>query len=51
VNPETQAIIDAVYDVSRDPGVFRNACLERARKFDISVFAERMKAVVHQALG
>jgi glycosyltransferase involved in cell wall biosynthesis len=50
VNPEIQAIIDAVYDVSRDPGSFRNACIDQAKKFDISVFAEKMKAVVHREL-
>ena len=50
VNPDTHAIIDAVYEVSRDPGSFQKACMDQAKKFDISVFAEKMKAVVQQKL-
>jgi hypothetical protein len=50
VNPRIQAITDAVYEVSRDPGSFRNACIDQAKRFDISVFAEKMKAVVTREL-
>jgi glycosyltransferase involved in cell wall biosynthesis len=47
VNPDLQAIVNAVNEVSKSPESFRNACLERAKKFDVSVFAEKMRDVVY----
>ncbi|MDD1700432.1 MAG: glycosyltransferase [Methanoregula sp.] len=48
VNPNPQAIIDAVREVSKDAESFRKACQERARLFDMAIFAEKMKAAVNQ---
>jgi hypothetical protein len=48
VNPDPRAIIDAVYEVSKAPESFQKACIAQAKKFDISVFTEKMKAVVKQ---
>ncbi len=48
VNPDPLAIINAVYEVSRAPESFQKACIAQAKKFDISVFTEKMKAVVKQ---
>jgi len=48
VNPDPLAIINAVHEVSRAPESFQKACRAQAKKFDISVFTEKMKAVVKQ---
>jgi glycosyltransferase involved in cell wall biosynthesis len=48
VNPDLPSIIDAVKEVSDDADSFRRACQARAQLFDISIFAEKMKAVVNQ---
>jgi glycosyltransferase involved in cell wall biosynthesis len=47
VNPDPQAIIHAIYEISKDPESFKNACKEQADRFDISVFTEKMKAAIN----
>ena len=39
-------IIKAVGQVSLDPGKFKSSCLERAKKFDVSVFLDGVKNIV-----
>lgn len=48
VNPNPAAIIHAVNEVSRSPESFHCACRDQAQKFDISVFAEKMRSRVRQ---
>jgi glycosyltransferase involved in cell wall biosynthesis len=40
------AIIDAIRTISRDPGSFRNACIERAAQFNLPIFHERIITAV-----
>jgi glycosyltransferase involved in cell wall biosynthesis len=46
VNPDPDSIIDAVSAVGTDPEKFRNACIARAKEFDISHFARLLKRAV-----
>lgn len=48
---DKQAVADAVTYVSRDPGRYREACLERAALFDISVFQNRIRSLVREISG
>jgi glycosyltransferase involved in cell wall biosynthesis len=48
VKPNLPDIIDAVQEVSKEADSFRKACQARARLFDISIFAEKMKEAVNQ---
>ncbi len=43
VEPEADDIARGVMEISKEPEKFREACMERARLFDESVFLERMK--------
>lgn len=51
VNPDLKSIIEAVQEVSDDADSFRKACQARAQMFDITIFAEKMRAVVNQKKG
>jgi glycosyltransferase involved in cell wall biosynthesis len=46
VRPDVDTIIDAISAVSTDPEKYRNACIARAKDFDISHFAELLKRAV-----
>jgi glycosyltransferase involved in cell wall biosynthesis len=54
VNPQTgmlvsasrESIVDAIRSVSRDPASFREACIARARQFDLPMFRERIITTV-----
>lgn len=44
VEPEVGKIVEAVREVSKAPERYREACVERAKKFDEKIFLERMRA-------
>jgi glycosyltransferase involved in cell wall biosynthesis len=46
VRPEVDAVINAITIVGADPEKYRNACIARAKEFDISHFAELLKCAV-----
>jgi len=48
VPPEEESIIKAVRAISKNPGLYRDACICRAQQFDISVFAEKLRKKVHE---
>jgi len=41
-----EAIISAVKEVSRNPGEYRDACLEQGKKFDVSIFLGKMDGLL-----
>lgn len=47
VPADISAITLAVEEVSRDPSKYGEACLTRAKQFDLSVFADRIRCVVN----
>jgi glycosyltransferase involved in cell wall biosynthesis len=47
VQPEREMIIDAVRQISENPAQYHDACIARAREFDISVFAEQLRKKVN----
>lgn len=50
VNADPGRIASAVRAVSADPERYREACLARARLFDLSVFADRIRRVVNDGV-
>ena len=46
VRPDVEAIIEALSVIGADPKKFRNACIARAKDFEISHFAELLKRAV-----
>jgi glycosyltransferase involved in cell wall biosynthesis len=49
VKPSQAIIINAVKTLSRNPESYKNACITRAREFDLAVFEERIKKAVNNA--
>ena len=49
VEPSQDIIIEAVKTVSRDPESYREACIARAREFDLPHFEEQIKKAVENA--
>jgi glycosyltransferase involved in cell wall biosynthesis len=47
VDPEVPSIVTAVRLISENPGQYQDACIARARAFDISVFAEQLRKKVN----
>jgi glycosyltransferase involved in cell wall biosynthesis len=43
VNPDASEIVNAVKIISREPSMFKEKCIENARKFDIYIFLGQMK--------
>ena len=50
VDADPERIASAVRAVSADPERYREACLARARLFDLSVFADRIRRVVNDGV-
>jgi glycosyltransferase involved in cell wall biosynthesis len=46
VKADVESIIKAVGSISKEPAVYKDACQERAKSFDKSVFIKRMKDVI-----
>jgi glycosyltransferase involved in cell wall biosynthesis len=47
---DTSSLIPALKAVSGDPSRYHDACLSRARKFDRTVFDEKIREMVHNVL-
>jgi glycosyltransferase involved in cell wall biosynthesis len=43
VEADVDEIVNAVREISKDPQKYKEACIERAKKFDVSMFVEIMK--------
>lgn len=50
VDADPEKIASAICAVSADPERYREACLARARLFDLSVFADRIRRVVNDGV-
>ncbi len=46
VQPDVESIIDAIRQVSRDPARYHDACIDRAKKFDVDIFREKICTLV-----
>jgi len=42
VQPERDIIVDAIRKISENPAQYHDACIARAREFDVSVFTEQL---------
>jgi len=49
VEPSQAIIINAVKTLTRNPESYKNACIARAREFDLPVFEEKIKKAVDNA--
>jgi glycosyltransferase involved in cell wall biosynthesis len=47
VEPKVPSIVTAVRQISENPAQYHDACIARARAFDISVFAEQLHKKVN----
>ena len=47
INADLHSAIEAVKFISREPESYRDACLEQAKRFDLSIFSEKIKNVVN----
>ena len=47
VEPSREAIIAAIKKISQNPASFREACIERAKQFDRSIFSEHINSAVN----
>ena len=48
VRPDVPSIVNAVPQISENPAQYHDACIARAREFDISVFAEQIRKKVNE---
>jgi glycosyltransferase involved in cell wall biosynthesis len=48
IDADSRAIVRAVKEVSRGLPKYREACIEQATKFDVSVFLSRMRAMIEE---
>jgi hypothetical protein len=48
VDPEVSSIVNGVKEISSDPHRYREACINRAREFDVSVMLQKMRAMLIQ---
>ncbi len=46
VEPDVESIVNAARKVSENPERYRQACLARAREFDIKIFKEKIHALI-----
>jgi glycosyltransferase involved in cell wall biosynthesis len=51
VEPSQVNIVNAIKTLSRDPESYRDACIARAREFDLPHFTERIKKTVDNAFS
>jgi glycosyltransferase involved in cell wall biosynthesis len=42
-------LVKAVKEISRDPEHYRDGCIERAKKFDVSIFQDRIRKSIENA--
>ena len=42
-------LVKAIKEISKDPGRFRETCMERAKEFDTSIFLDKMKKLISAA--
>ena len=48
VNPCIEEIVQALKLISANPGQYRDACIERAKKFDLPVFSENIRKIIFE---
>ena len=46
VQPTVDGIINAIREVSRNPARYHDACIERAKLFDVTIFRDKIRSVV-----
>jgi glycosyltransferase involved in cell wall biosynthesis len=46
VKPTKESIIQAIREVSKDPERYHDACIERAKLFDVAIFKEKICTIV-----
>jgi glycosyltransferase involved in cell wall biosynthesis len=51
VEPDTESIAIAVRRISKNPALYHDACIARAKEFDIVRFSESLKTAVIESNG
>jgi glycosyltransferase involved in cell wall biosynthesis len=51
VQPDVESIMNALQQVSKDPARYHDACIERAKKFDVAIFKEKIRTIVFKVLN
>jgi glycosyltransferase involved in cell wall biosynthesis len=46
VDPDVPSIVSAIKEVSSDPVKFKDACIKRAKEFDVSTMLRKMRAML-----
>ena len=46
VQPNVESVMNAIRQVSNDPAHYHDACIERAKTFDITIFKEKIRTMV-----
>jgi hypothetical protein len=49
VEADVESIVKAVGIISKEPEVYKDACQERVKSFDKSIFIRRMKEVIGES--
>jgi glycosyltransferase involved in cell wall biosynthesis len=49
VEPDVKHIIDGIRLIGQDPAKYKEACIERAKKFDIACFEENIRNIVSRS--
>jgi glycosyltransferase involved in cell wall biosynthesis len=51
VQPDVKNIINAIRQVSKDPARYHDACIKRAKTFDVAIFREKIRTIAFNVLN
>ncbi|MBE9485471.1 MAG: glycosyltransferase [Bacteroidetes bacterium] len=51
VDPNEKDIIEAVKTISNNPEMYKNACIERAKDFNVPIFIEQMSEIIESLIN
>jgi hypothetical protein len=46
IEADVESVVNAVGSISKEPEIYKEACQERAKLFDKSIFIKRMEEVI-----
>ncbi len=51
VDPNEKDIIEAVKTISNNPKIYKNACIEHVKRFDVPIFIEHMSEIIESLIN
>lgn len=51
VQPDVESIMNAIQQVSKDPARYHDACIDRAKTFDMAIFKNKIRTIVFNVLN